>query len=133
MDMRRALLASLVLLLAGCDENPLTGPSAPLDTEFLLAPGESRVVEDIAVRFVRVANDSRCPADAVCVLGGDAQVQIVVFSTGRNQNYDLHTGDMKPVTHEGYTIHLVKVEPYPFSASTIQPDEYRVTLRVTKT
>jgi len=131
MDMRPLLLAFFLLVLAGCDES-LAGPTVPLDKEFVLAPGESAVVEEISIRFVRVANDSRCPADAVCVWGGDAQVQISVLSSQRSQDYDLHTGDMKPVTHDPYTIHLIKVEPYPFSSRTIEPEEYRVTLKVTR-
>lgn len=128
----RAVLAILILATVACDES-LVGPIVPLDREFVLAPNDSAIVEDVSIRFVGVANDSRCPADVLCVLGGDAQVQIVVISSRRTRNYDLHTGDMKPVQHDDYTIHLVKVEPYPFSSRTIQPEEYRVTLRVTKT
>jgi hypothetical protein len=125
------LLALLLLTLAACDES-LTGPTVPIDSEFVLAPGESSLVEDVSIRFVRVATDSRCPADVVCVWAGDAQVQIVVTSRRSTKEYDLHTSDMKPVVHEDYTIHLVKVEPYPFTSRTIAPEEYRVTLKVTK-
>jgi hypothetical protein len=130
--MRVTLLAVLIFAAVACDES-VTGPSVPLNQEFVLAPGASTIVTDISVRFVRVANDSRCPADVLCVTGGDAQVQIVVTSSRGSQDYDLHTGDMRPVHHDTFTIHLVNVEPYPFSSRTIQPDEYRVTFRVTKT
>jgi hypothetical protein len=34
--------------------------------------------------------------------------------------------------HEGFTIALVNLTPYPFSSKTILPDEYRATLRVTR-
>src|SRR5262245_51715943 len=101
--MRRFFLAALMVTLAACDES-LAGPTAPIDQEFVLAAGESSVVETISVRFVRVANDSRCPEDVVCVWSGDAQVQITVTSTNQSKEYDLHTRDRKPVTHEGYTI-----------------------------
>ena len=46
--------------------------------------------------------------------------------------YPLHTGDMKPVTHEDLTIALVELSPYPFSSRPIQPGDYRATLRVTR-
>jgi hypothetical protein len=129
--MRPLLLTVCVVAGAGCDES-ITGPSVPLDQAFVLAPGDATVVRDISIRFVGVTNDSRCPADALCVTGGDAQVQIVVTSSQQTRDYELHTGDMKPVQHGDLTIHLVSVEPYPFSSRTIQPGEYRVTLRVSK-
>ena len=45
---------------------------------------------------------------------------------------ELHTGDMQPVRHDELTIHLVQLAPYPFSSRPFTPDEYRVTLRVTR-
>jgi hypothetical protein len=39
---------------------------------------------------------------------------------------------MRPVKHGDLTIELVQLSPYPFSSRTIQPDEYRATLRVTR-
>jgi len=126
------LLFAAVALVA-C--NRPTTPTTPLNTQFVLAPGEARVIEDTGgaeVRFNGVANDSRCPADAVCVTGGDAHVQIRVASGLSTREYVLHTGDMKPVTHDDLTIHLVEVAPYPFSSRTIAQSDYRVTLRVTR-
>jgi hypothetical protein len=109
-------------------------PTTPLNTEFTLARGEAAMIEDTSteVRFNGVTNDSRCPADVFCVTGGDAHVNIRVTSGIGTREYVLHTGDMKPVTHDTLTIHLVQVSPYPFSSRTIGPDEYRVTLRVTR-
>lgn len=49
---------------------------------------------------------------------------------GGEKAYDLHTGSMQPIVHDKLTISLVRLEPYPFSARTIRPDEYRATLRV---
>ena len=120
--------------LAACDESP-TAPTIGLSQEFVLAPGEAATIANTGfrIRFVGVRGDSRCPADAVCILGGDAVVAIEVLSFGGGRHeYDLHTGDLRPVVHEGFTIALVKLEPYPFSSRTIQPDEYRATLRVTR-
>jgi hypothetical protein len=39
---------------------------------------------------------------------------------------------MEPVTHDGLTISLVELQPYPFSSRTIEPGDYRATLRVTR-
>ena len=130
----RVVLVFAMLALAACDESP-AAPTVGLDQEFVLAPGEVAKVADtgLRIRFVGVRGDSRCPADAVCILGGDAVVRIEVLSFGGGRHeYDLHTGDLRPVVHEGFTIALVNLAPYPFSSQTIQPSEYRATLRVTR-
>ena len=130
----RVVLVFAMLALVACDESP-TAPTVGLNQEFVLAPGEVAKVADtgLGIRFLGVRGDSRCPADAVCILGGDAIVRIEVLSFGGGRHeYDLHTGGLRPVVHEGFTIALVKLEPYPFSSQTVQPNEYRATLRVTR-
>ena len=131
--MRVAALSFCLFLMTGCDDAQ-TSPTAPVNTEFTLAPGEARRIdgEFVTVRFIGVSGDSRCPADAICVLGGSATVEIAVASGLSNRSYDLRTGDMQPVVHDGLTIALVQLMPYPFSARTIAPDEYRATLKVTR-
>jgi hypothetical protein len=129
----RYLSVLLLLAVAGCDESP-TGPTVPINREFELAPGQAAVVEDVSVsvRFNNVTGDSRCPADAVCILGGDAIVHVTAVSRQASRDYELHTGNMRPVTHDGVTIALVQLQPYPFSSRTIQPGDYRATLKVTR-
>lgn len=131
--MRVAALFFCLFLMTGCDDAQ-TSPTAPVNTEFTLAPGEARRIdgEFVTVRFIGVSGDSRCPADAICVLGGSATVEIAVASGLSNRSYDLRTGDMQPVVHDGLTIALVQLMPYPFSARTIAPDEYRATLKATR-
>jgi hypothetical protein len=131
--MRVAALFFCLFLVTGCDDAQ-TSPTAPVNTEFTLAPGEARRIdgEFVTVRFIGVSGDSRCPADAICVLGGSATVEIAVASGLSNRSYDLRTGDMQPVVHDGLTIALMQLMPYPFSARTIAPDEYRATLKATR-
>ena len=131
----RAVLAFVCLLAAtGCSES-LTGPTVVLGSEFVLAPGQSAVLEgaSLTVRFLGITGDSRCPADAVCIQGGSADVLITARSSDADaRDYRLRTGDLQPVRHDAFTIALVNVEPYPFRSRTIRPEEYRVTLRVTR-
>jgi hypothetical protein len=133
--MRYGFVLALLLAATACmDKNP-SSPTVPLNQQFELAPGQSANVEGASVRvsFLRVLGDSRCPADALCIQGGDAIVEIEVDPNGSpSVPYELHTGDMRPVTHGDLTIELVQLSPYPFSSRTIQPDEYRATLRVTR-
>lgn len=126
------LAAAMTLSLPGCKSS--TAPSVPIDQNFTLAPGERVTVTDtnMRIRFLRVDGDSRCPADAVCITGGDAVVKIEVESGGDTEPFDLHTGSMAPVTYRTSTISLVSLAPYPFSSKTIAPNDYRATLRVTR-
>ena len=138
--MRSALLrwARAATLLSGVAQAACgdpAGPTARLDEAFVLAPGQQATIADtrLTVMFIGVEGDSRCPADAICIQGGDAIVRIDVQAPGGSRTpHELHTGDMKPVEHEGFVIALVELSPYPFSSRTIQPDEYRATLRVTQ-
>jgi hypothetical protein len=124
---------ALVMLLAGCKAS--LAPVA-LDEAFVLAPGERVFVEEATLRigFVEVTGESRCPLDAICVWAGDATVHVGVSEAGSIDRYELHTGDpvRKVVSHRGFTIHLVDLQPYPASTRPIAPSEYRVTLRVTR-
>ena len=131
--MRFGVLLCGLLAVVACDER-ITGPTSPLNTEFTLAPGETAAIEgaSLAVRFNGVTGDNRCPADALCVLGGSADVSVSAISAGSTSGYVLKTGDMQPIQHDGFTLSLVQVSPYPFSSRTIEPGEYRVTLKVTR-
>lgn len=107
----------------------------PLNQPFALAPGEAAAIHGTSLRvlFQRVSGDSRCPADVVCIQGGDALVHVRA-ADGRAADYELHTGDASraAVTHDGFRIELVSLQPYPFSSRVTQPDEYRAMLRVTR-
>lgn len=131
--MRSLLLGTCLLCVTACTGSP-TGPTTSLDTRFTLAPGETMGIDgtSLTVRFNRVSGDSRCPADAFCIQGGSAEVRITVQSDESTRDYSLHTGDMRPVQHDSFTIALVEIAPYPFSSRTIQPEEYRATLKVTR-
>jgi hypothetical protein len=133
--MRYGIVVALLLAVTACNDANPSSPTVPLNNQFELAPGQSANVEGAAIRvsFLRVLGDSRCPADVLCVQGGDAIVAIEVDADGSpSVPYELHTGDMRPVKHGDLTIELVQLSPYPFSSQTIQPADYRATLRVTR-
>lgn len=130
----RGMVLGLALLAAtGCSDS-VTGPSVELDAQVTLAPGDTvRLTGTVLLlRFDGVEGDSRCPADAICILGGDAVARVTVIAGDTRRSYDLHTGSLQPAHHDGYTITLVELSPYPFSARPIAPGEYRLTVRVTR-
>jgi hypothetical protein len=134
MGTARGLMLGLALLAcAGCSDS-VTGPTVELNAEATLAPGESVRVEstNLSLRFEGVEGDSRCPADAICILGGDAVARVTVIAGDTQRSYELHTGSMQPVRHDAFVIAMVTLAPYPFSARPIAPGDYRLTVRVTR-
>ena len=134
--MRAALVLLCLLSATACDEDSVAGPTVGLNERFTLAPGEVAAVQDVGVRvqFVEVTGDSRCPADAVCIQGGDALVKIRVSEGSSTSSYDLHTGDTSraAVVHGSVKIALVELQPYPFSSRTISPGDYRATFTASR-
>jgi hypothetical protein len=120
-----------LLAMTACDENSPTGPTVGLNQQFTLAPGQTARIEgtDIRMQFVRVSGDSRCPADAFCIQGGDAIVHVRASGGVGSAEYELHTGDSSRASarHGNIHIELAQLQPYPFSSRTINPSEYRAT------
>ncbi len=125
----------LLFVTLGCDELP-SGPSVGLNERFTLAPGESARIDQSQVRleFVDVTGDSRCPADAICIQGGDAVVRVRGTAGSNASTLELHTGDSSraAATFQGLRVELIELQPYPFSSRPIGPGDYRATLRVTQ-
>jgi hypothetical protein len=112
-------------------ESPLD--PGPVDQAVTLAPGQSASITGTTVRlkFEGVTGDNRCPADAMCVLGGSATVQVEASSSSGKRTLTFETGKLEPVEYGGLTVELTQLMPYPFSATPIEPEDYRATLRVT--
>lgn len=123
-------------MLAGCATDSPVSPGGPVNERVVLAPGETASVAGagIQVRFLGVTGDSRCPADALCIQGGDAVVRIEAAPAvgGSTSPFELHTGTLQPVRYGDLTIALETLAPYPFSSRTIPPNQYRATLRITR-
>lgn len=135
--MRAATLLICLLCVTGCDEKSPVGPTISLNERFTLAPGQVAAIEDseLRVQFVRVTGDSRCPADAICIQGGDATVQVLASENGNDSTMlGLHTGDSSEASavFRDVRITLVELQPYPFSSRTIAPEEYRATFTATR-
>ena len=137
----RVLSGVAVLFLAGgvACSSP-TSPDGPFRTEVTLQPGQVTAVASTPLRvgFDRVAADSRCPADALCIQSGDALVVLRVSIEDRAAADILlrtrggTTGDNLTAVVAGYELSIAGLQPYPISSSPIAPGDYRVTLTVEK-
>jgi hypothetical protein len=125
-------LACGLTAAGACKENGPVGPTVAMGQRFTLSAGAVAAIDRTRLRlqFVRVSGDSRCPADVVCIQGGDAVVHVRVLDGPAANEYELHTGDSNRarVMHGRFRIELVELQPYPFSSRTISPGEYRATL-----
>ena len=82
--------------------------------------------------------DSRCPSDVTCIWEGEAKVLIDVVKDGQdlgNFNLTSRAGEKELAVQsfEGFSIRVVKVDPYPISSKKILPSDYVVTLVVPNT
>jgi hypothetical protein len=107
------------------------GLSGVTDTEVKVAAGETASIGDegLTVTFLEVTEDSRCPSDAICVRAGQATVLVKFERNGQDLGeYSLSLGegreDETAATVGDYTIRLFRLDPYPVSTSTTQPNEY---------
>ena len=130
--MRTLLAAFCLFAVTGCFVGSPTEP-VRIDQTVTLAPGQSASITGttVTLKFEGVTGDNRCPADAICVLGGSATVKVEARSSAGPTTLTFETGNLEPVEYLGLTVELTQLMPYPFSATPIQHEDYRATLRVT--
>ncbi len=122
--------------VAGPDANVELAATPDLDVPFELEVGERAFVGEagIHIRFLDVANDSRCPSNALilCVWEGDGAVVVEVeHSQGTTQTNILHTTlDPKVLDLGAVILELASLAPYPETVTPIPLDEYVATFVV---
>jgi hypothetical protein len=132
--MRLVPFVFVFLTAAACAHNPVS-PSVPTGREFELKAGDSVSVQgaDFDLQFSHVAQDSRCPADAVCVWAGDAEAVFAVTRRGvPGSPVSLHTDANRgrQATVGDWSLTLSALQPYPYSGRPVAPSDYKATLRV---
>jgi hypothetical protein len=110
-----------------------------LNKNFILSVGQEASTADgkLKIKFVSVAEDSRCPKGVNCIWAGNARVMLQVGKTqGAPVKLELNTNPREATNGAGgygeYLIKLVEVAPYPVAGQTIKPGSYAVTLSVSK-
>lgn len=130
--LRKLGLAALLLSASACS-HVATGPSAPLGSPFRVGVGQSVRVEsaDFELGFDEVLEDSRCPADAICVWPGTARLKAWLRAKGEpRREIELKTFPRAPLPIDGYTVEVQALEPFPYSNVRIDPRGYVATLIV---
>lgn len=152
-----AFVGLTVLLLTGCtgasgSSTPTPGFALPTLTRgptpipglaniqrnrpFGLRIGQEGVFSEanITIRFVAVAEDSRCPRAVDCVWSGQAVVRVALRSAGQDlgeQNLSYigrdTTTEQSTLILDGAILRFVALEPYPEQPISIAPEEYVAT------
>lgn len=132
--MRTIFVIALLSLLSACSLLPTDGTIKAIrpDREFTLAEGRRADLLDsrLAVEFVSVPEDQRCPREALCIAAGHAVVRLRASEPGYAPvTLDVRTDTANPAApYNGWLIKVLGLDPAP-SASDPDPD-YRVRLMV---
>lgn len=138
---RRGIVALAVVALVGassaCRSPLLAQPKeVVLGQNFELRPGEIAPVPAARLRvgFDAVVNDSRCPKGEQCIRAGEATIR--VWLQKGSEARDVHEvrtteADNTASFAEGYTLRLLRLDPYPVAGRTTRPSDYVATLVVT--
>jgi hypothetical protein len=130
------LLVTALIATAACAPE-VDAKTVSLGHSFSLAVGQSASIdgEDLAIRFIDVIADSRCPSGVVCIWQGEVACLVEITYSG--------TGQQKVLTYPGLTQEpsnaqfgpyqfTFSVEPYPEAGEEIEKSEYRLNLLVTE-
>ena len=94
--------------------------------------GQSGSCNGLALSFVKIISDSRCPINANCVWEGEATVELAIGD--QTLTLSLHAGHPEKSTGKAgdYTVKLLEVSPYPELGKDIPAGAYEIKLEVTK-
>ena len=129
----RAGTLALLLLASACSHAPTT-PSAPIGAPFRIGVGQTVRLQSASVElgFDEVLEDSRCPADVVCVWAGTAKLKAWLSVNGSRRDIELKTFPREALAIDGFTIDVQALEPFPYSNVRIDKRGYVATLVVTR-
>ena len=115
---------ALAAALGGCATPYKVGTPVADGGTVALLPGASASLPDGLLRYVRLASDSRCPANVQCVWAGDAALAMRwTPASGAAQDFELHTTlDPKSFDAGGRSITLQSLERGDAPKATLQVD-----------
>jgi len=112
---------------------------AVLDSAFILAHNQAAVLEseDLTVKFLDVAEDSRCPVGVECIWQGQVKIDLELQRQDDNRDTIQLTGlagepELAEKAVGDLYIRLGKVEPAPVKDSALTIFDYRITLTVSR-
>jgi hypothetical protein len=137
------VLLFMAVVLSGC-KTEIVGPLQEFEQPFWIGISESTVLlpDGLRITFDDVLEDSRCPADVVCVWEGRARgrfelqhdsfdkVQLDLILSGYVAKED--TLQHVPKDTLGYIFTFMQLDPYPLHRKPHKKKDYRAFVRVAK-
>ena len=136
---RQFLFLAFAVGLGACQNNRPPAPTQQQGQtstgEITLKVGDYTFVENVAIHFSGVLEDSRCPADVQCVWAGNAQAALGVGpprgTQGPTERVLLNTMEEKRSGEAwGLRLTLVDLSPAPRSTQPIPPESYVIRVKV---
>ena len=128
----KGIIAGLMLMLA-FGVVPATAAKRAETLRVQINKEKKFAKSKVAIRFVELVEDSRCPTDTNCVWAGNAKIKVRVTRDGRSQELTLDTnGPNHAATAIGYSIKLVGLTPAPRSNIRIDRNGYVATFEAEK-
>jgi len=128
------LLMGIVVLLPACSSQ-LTAQTADFGQEIILTPGQkvSLADDELVIRFVEVATDSRCPTGVQCIWAGEVSVKVEIEYQGQTKSMILtQSGSSESVKQILNFKISFDVQPYPEANKQLKAADYRLHLVVTR-
>jgi hypothetical protein len=115
-----ALLLLSVVVLFSISAFAQSGESAAIK----LGDSAELAASKISIKFVRVIEDSRCPADVNCIWAGNAKIEIEASKGSQKSTFVLNTnGNETEASFAGYMLKLTGLEPQKTSAKNEPENE----------
>lgn len=130
----RFILPALILTLV-CGAFSLAAAAAQTGERQHIRIGKQKRFSSaaLAVRFVSVVEDSRCPEGANCIWAGNARIKIEVGKGREKETFELNTGvGAKEAVFKGYKIELLSLTPAPKENASIDRDSYVASFAVSR-
>jgi hypothetical protein len=105
--MLRFTALAVLALLSGC----ATTGAVIADSDFTMSAGEQVSLPDAStLRYIGIANDSRCPPDVMCIRAGDSDVLFDHAADGNSTSrVTLNTDRQRSASLGKWQLHLVNL------------------------
>lgn len=113
-----------------------TDVTVGLGEVFTIGVGQSAWIagEDMTVIFNEVISDSRCPQNVTCIWEGVASSDVTIMYRGENYSVVLSQPGLTEQAEDNFIDYILtySLNPYPREGEEISPNDYRLTLTLTK-
>ncbi len=96
--------------------------------------GQEQTIDGLGIRFSEVTSDSRCQIGVQCVWEGSGRTALDISAFGQSIRIFIDTNDLSDFTSTveafGTTISLDSLLPHPEINTTIDPNDYVLTLKI---